>query len=172
VVDDDRPGVAVATRRDTAFAGFYREEVHRLMGFVIKLGATAHTAADVVQVAFTQAWVSWDSIHTNPRAWVRTVATRAFQQQLGVIEVPAEVVPDGRTVLSAEAEVVLEESTRAVRELIGTLPFAQRLTLAWHLDGFGTAEIAAATGRQEAAVRQNLHRARTTLAERVRGGAA
>ncbi|WP_436492845.1 RNA polymerase sigma factor [Actinokineospora sp. HUAS TT18] len=154
------------------FADFYRAEVHRLMGFLIRLGASSHTAADLTQVAFTQAWLAWDSIHTNPRAWVRTVATRGFQRGLTPAEYPVPDVPDGRTVLSAEDEVVLEESTKAVRDLIGTLPFTQRLLLSWHLDGFTTAEIAASTDRTQAAVRQNLHRAKATLEHRLRGGAA
>lgn len=153
----------IRPRKRMEFAAFYRSEAGRLVGFVVKLGATEHEAAEAAQSAFTHAWAKWDSIHTNPRGWVRTVATREFYQQIPRREMPIARVPDRPVLLSPDTVVETSERTRAVHELLAGLPPAQRLIMAWTADGFSTAEIAMATGKTEAAVRKNLQRARHTL---------
>jgi DNA-directed RNA polymerase specialized sigma24 family protein len=58
----------------TEFTVLYLEDLRKLVGFVIKLGATVEEAADVAQSTFELAWRGWDSIQINHRAWLRTVA--------------------------------------------------------------------------------------------------
>jgi RNA polymerase sigma factor (sigma-70 family) len=163
-----------STIRRMEFARFYRSEVSRLVGFIVKIGANEHEAAEAAQAAFTQAWVAWESIHTNPRAWVRTVAMREFYRQIPRREFPSASVPDRPVLLSADAVVEASERTKAARELLAELPTTQRHVIAWTADGFSVAEIAKETGRSEAAVRKNLQRARDTLKRRLaenQGGA-
>jgi RNA polymerase sigma-70 factor (ECF subfamily) len=57
----------------------------------------------------------------------------------------------------------LGEEERQVITLLLQLPAKQRAALAWHLDGFTTEESARSMGTTQAAVRQNLARARATL---------
>nr|WP_042197496.1 sigma-70 family RNA polymerase sigma factor [Kibdelosporangium sp. MJ126-NF4]CEL23001.1 WhiB-type transcriptional regulator [Kibdelosporangium sp. MJ126-NF4]CTQ90141.1 WhiB-type transcriptional regulator [Kibdelosporangium sp. MJ126-NF4] len=151
------------TGRD-AFTEFYCAEVKPLVRFVMKIGATEHEAADAAQAALIQAWTDWDSIHTTPRAWARTVATREFHRLRAGPETPHEAIPDRPELLSPESVVIISERTRAALDMLNTLPPVQREVLAWKADGFTIAEIAQGTAcRTEAAVRKNLQRARASL---------
>lgn len=168
------PSKRLSAARDAEFSEFYRAEVSRVMGFVMKIGATEHEAAEATQAAFTHALANWRSIHSNRRAWVRTVAIRQFYRQIPVREFPSATVPEPPTMLSPETIVETSERTKTAHELLAGLPPTQRHTMAWTADGFSAAEIAGFTGKTEAAVRKNLQRARDTLKRRLRetdGGA-
>ncbi|WP_327250093.1 RNA polymerase sigma factor [Streptomyces sp. NBC_01320] len=76
----------------------------------------------------------------------------------------AETSADWRTPLQATE---LNEQQRHVLHTLLQLPFKQRSVMAWHLDGFSTAEIAESMGLEQAAVLQNLSRARRTLKQQL-----
>lgn len=156
-----------------AFAELYRADITLLVGFLMSAyGADVDEAWDAAQSAFAQAWKNWSSIHTNPRAWLRTTAHRGFLRQ-----VPdrndrlGRAVPDRPDVaLTPEQIAVVAESTARMRDLFQGLPPAQREALALKLDGFTYPEIAEITGQTHDAARQNVSRAKATLRSRMGGG--
>jgi RNA polymerase sigma-70 factor (ECF subfamily) len=141
------------------FDQFYSKELAALIRFVRRYGADAHTAADVVQDAFTEAYRQWDSIE-NPHAWLRKVASRMYYRGL-LCEIPVQDAPDRPLIY--EDTVEAGEQGRQVFEALAALPERQRQVMAWHLDGYSHAEIAAQLGISQAASRQNFHRARRAL---------
>ncbi|MFI7639686.1 RNA polymerase sigma factor [Nonomuraea sp. NPDC049400] len=162
-------------------AAFYDQEAKPLLGFLLKAGADAHLAADLVQASFEDAIRTWETI-SNPRAWLRTVATRKLWRSKDLKrshEDPAGDLPDGEQLLPAghrsqllrpDAMLEFSDEKRRVMDHIATLPRLQRMVLAWHLDGYGTDEIATHLQTTPAAVRQNLTRARTALKQKLSGG--
>lgn len=163
-----------ATLRLAEFSAFYRSEVGNLAWFIMKIGATYHEATEAAQAAMAHAWAAWESIHSNRHAWVRTVAIREFYRQSPKSVDPRATVPDRPVLLSPDVVVEISERARAAQELLAELPTTQRHVMAWTADGYAIAEIAHATGSNEAAVRKNLQRARDALKRRLaegRGGA-
>jgi RNA polymerase sigma-70 factor (ECF subfamily) len=190
VVDDDPAGVDAPRRPRqwtppapephrtgdedrAAFAELYRADITRLVGFLMSAyGADADEAWDAAQTAFARAWQHWSSIHTSPRAWLRTTAHRVFLRQ-----VPdrhdrlGRAVPDRPDVaLTPEQIVLLTDSTARLRDLFQALPPAQRVALALQLDGFTYPEIAEIVDQKEGAVRQNVSRAKARIRSRLEGG--
>ncbi|MFC7304683.1 RNA polymerase sigma factor [Streptomyces monticola] len=144
------------------FAQYYAQHMVRLTRFVMRHGATAHEAADAAQAAFTAAFPQWAAIE-RPAAWLRTVAVRQFLRRPGPQEAPVGEVPDEPAGCGPLDEVMVKEEGRRVLAALSGLPMRQRCVMAWHLDGFSHGEIADALAMSPAAVRQNLHRARTAL---------
>ena len=130
-----------------------------MVWFLMSLGASGHEAADVAQTAFTEAFPVWPTIRC-PRAWLRQVASRIYYRQLNRAETPVESLPDGQGPLSAAVATELRDEARTVLAALASLPPRQREVMAWHIDGFGSAEIAATLHIDPAAVRQNLIKAR------------
>lgn len=163
-----------APRQDGAenraeFGECYRAEITRLVGFLMAAGADADEAWDAAQTAFARAWEQWSSIHTNPRAWLRTTSYRVFLRQVPDRESRrGRAAPDKPDVaLTPEQMAQLAQSTAAVRELLGGLPYAQRVALALRMDGFSYDDIAEITDKTEAAARQNVSRAKAALRARL-----
>ncbi|HEV2779669.1 MAG TPA: RNA polymerase sigma factor [Actinophytocola sp.] len=145
------------------FSEFYRTEFATLVGFVMKaVGATVYEGTDAAQAALTEAWAKWGTLF-NPRAWVRTVAIRAYYRSVPVREVSLDHHPEVLDLVATDCPVELSERTAAAHALLELLPPAQRIVLAYSTDGFSDAEIAAELGKSLEAVRQNRHRARKTL---------
>ncbi len=140
------------------FSMFYRCEVGKVVGYVVKVtGTTVHEAADAAQAAFVLAWENWAHIR-NPRAWVRTVATRELYRSM----------PDRRTVvgqaLVADSAVVEPgETWHEVVAALAELPLMQRQVLAMTADDFPDDVIAHELGTTAQAVRQNRSRGRKAL---------
>ncbi|MFJ5034552.1 RNA polymerase sigma factor [Streptomyces sp. NPDC088560] len=144
------------------FALFYSEHLAMLTRFVMRLGASPHEAAEAAHAAFVEAFPKWSQI-TTPRAWLRTVATRAYLRQTGLRDQLTDTVPDqpgGECPLTA---VVLKDEEQYVYKALGMLPPRQRQVMAWHLDGFAHSEISDELGITVEAVRQNYARARASL---------
>lgn len=162
VAIDADPGTGRRPAQDSAqesFEAFYREEMAQLIRFMRRYGADVCTAADTVQEAFTQAYTQWDTIE-NPHAWLRLVACRIYYRRR-LSEIPVEDVPD-RPVIYQDPVEAREQSHR-VFEALAALPERQRQVMAWHLDGYGHAEIADLLGISQDAVRQSFSRARRSL---------
>ncbi|MFJ9121257.1 RNA polymerase sigma factor [Streptomyces sp. NPDC102394] len=170
---DDTAAAAEARQLSVAAADVgcsYEEDRPYLLRFLLRHGATFPEAEDAVHSAFVELMRARQPVH-SPRAWLRTVALRAFLRQM-VPEDPeqdladrlAETRVDWHTPLQA-AE--LSDQQRRVLQALIELPFKQRTVLAWHLDGFSTAEIAEAMSMEKAAVLQNLSRARRTLKQQL-----
>jgi RNA polymerase sigma factor (sigma-70 family) len=136
-----------------------------LVRFLLLNGASWTEAQDAAQDAFTQMCAPGVSV-AHPKAWLRTVAWRSWVRQQVKPEDCCAELPEPTLILQwstpAQAAEIGEEQ-RHVIALLLTLPAKQRAAMAWYLDGFTTEESARAMGTTQAAVRQNLGRARTAL---------
>jgi RNA polymerase sigma factor (sigma-70 family) len=148
------------------FAACYAKEMPGLVWFVMGLGADTHTAADVAQSAFAEAFQVWDRIQHHA-AWLRRVAGRLYYRQMITQEALVDAVPDQRGSLSAVSAVELRDEARAVLAALADLPPKQRQVMAWSIDGFSPTEIADHLGVDSPSVRQNLAKARKHLKKRL-----
>jgi RNA polymerase sigma-70 factor (ECF subfamily) len=145
------------------YAMVYQAEKPRLVRYLIQCGANWHEADDAAQHALAALHNQWGTVR-NPRPWLRTVAFREFigtrdaneRSRKGLDQLR---VPEG----PADIESLLEQD--AVLSAIRRLPDRQRRVFALHFDQFETSEIAEVLQISEAAVRQNLARARARLKE-------
>ncbi|MEV4191253.1 RNA polymerase sigma factor [Streptomyces toxytricini] len=145
----------------------HHEQYPALVRFLLLSGASWSEAQDAAQDAFTKMCTPGMVIQ-YPKAWLRTVAWRSWlSQQVREEEACAEL-PEPHVGLSwqtpAQAAEIGEEERQVIAQLL-KLPSKQRAALAWTLDGFTTEESARAMGTTQAAVRQNLARARAALKE-------
>ncbi|NUS29402.1 MAG: RNA polymerase sigma factor [Streptomyces sp.] len=157
------PGIELAE-------ALHHEQYPALVRFLLFQGASWVEAQDAAQDAFTQMCAPDLSI-THPRAWLRRVAWRSWVSQQVKPEDACAEMPEPETHLRWQTPAhaaELEEEERRVMSLLLLLPAKQRAALAWHLDGFTTEESARAMGTTQAAVRQNLARARAALREGLR----
>jgi RNA polymerase sigma factor (sigma-70 family) len=147
------------------YAMVYQAEKPRIMRYLMQCGAGWHDADDAAQRALAALFEQWGTVR-NPRPWLRTVAFREFARARAVTELPLD--DDDQLVISpgpADIDFLLEQD--AVLTAIGQLPPVQRMVFALHFDQLRTSEIAEALEMTEAAVRQNLARARAGLKERL-----
>ncbi|WP_282791452.1 sigma factor-like helix-turn-helix DNA-binding protein [Streptomyces sp. CC224B] len=146
------------------------EELHEteypaLVRFLLLHGASWNEAQDAAQDAFTQMCAPGVAIR-YPKAWLRTVAWRSWVAQQVRLEDSCAEPPEPRALVRWQTPAhaaELGEEARRVTALLLRLPAKQRAAMAWHLDGFTTQESARAMGTTQAAVRQNLARARAAL---------
>ncbi|WP_179202115.1 RNA polymerase sigma factor [Streptomyces caniscabiei] len=156
--------VAVPRRQPhEAFDALYSAEKDHLIKFLMYQGASQFEAADAAQDALAAVLPDrWQTLQT-PRAYLRRAALRFYLRQTNLQEEPTGEVPDRPGLSSPVDRVLLSEETTTVLDAIRQLPPAQRSVLAWSMDGFSPAEIAAELKQPPAAVRQNLCRARRQL---------
>ncbi len=149
--------------RQAEWEACYRAEMPQLIRYLMKCFGESdmRDAADAAQTAFTELFIRWDTVG-NPRAWLRTVAFRQMLRQPA--EYPLDTQPEP-SVLSASSPVVLREQELQVLTALRRLPLAQRQVMALVYDQFSYREIAGIVGKNEAAVRKNIERARTALQE-------
>ena len=153
---------------EAAFTALYRDDLHDLVRFLMKaVGANIHDAADAAQKAYTLAWQAWNTL-TKPRAWVRTVARREYYRSSPNRDIVTDSPPDRPVLLTPESCLETSERTKIAHRLLGMLPMTQRIVLAWFTDGFSIDEIANELAMTPAAVRQNLHRARTAMKKQLK----
>lgn len=145
------------------YAMVYQAEFPRLVRYLIQCGANWHDAQDAAQHALIALHKQWATVH-NPRPWLRTVAFREF---IGARDADKRSL-EGHDQLRApqgpaDIESFLEQD--AALSAIRQLPPLQRHVFAMHFDQLETSEIAEVLEISEAAVRQNLARARARLKE-------
>ena len=179
MVDDRLPGAtrtpvpadpgAGHERED--FIQFYQEQMSKLVLFVCAgTGAHVEEAWDAAQIAMTEAWRQWSDI-VVPRAFVRTVAVRAYYRAMPNPRfttgnpVPDQV--DGA--LTPDQIVELTESTAELSVQLDGLTVDQRLAFTLAIDGYRTNEIAAIVVKSEDAVRKNIARAKAAIAKKIAG---
>jgi RNA polymerase sigma factor (sigma-70 family) len=151
------------------FAALYRQQRSALVWYLRCHGAGQAEAADAVQDAFACALIAADEIR-DPRAWpawLRTVARRCYLRALARRGATGDVltmadVPDvaGPAALDSPD---LRRQEELVLSLLSGLPPQQRRVFALCYEGWSTAEIAVQLGMDQAAVRQNIARARAAL---------
>lgn len=153
---------------DVAFSAFYRRFVPTLVGFLVWQGARLPDAADLAQVAMSEAYRYWSTIR-EPEAWVRRVASRALVRHIARVEPedPAGEIPERSSLLRSLTNVTAWEQQHEVLRLLDLLPPRQRQVMAWTLEGYTPAEIAKELKIESDAVRSSLSKARKTLAQHL-----
>lgn len=152
---------------DAAFVAFYRDCLPRLAAFLRWQGVPLHEAADLSQKTMIQAYQCWSTID-KPHAWVRRVASRLWARKVAqAVEAPAADIPERPSSL-AITEVEAWEQRHEVLRILDRLPARQRQVLAWNLDGYTPAEIAAELRMTPEAVRGSLAKARRAVATYLR----
>jgi RNA polymerase sigma-70 factor (ECF subfamily) len=146
-----------------SFGEFYAREILRLLQFMRKQGASWDDAWDASQEAFTEALRRWRTIE-NPRAWVRTTATRAYiRQQARGQEDEERVARADWTPRPPFDKLEISEQESLILKIIASLPPRQRQVMAWHYDGYSNIEIAEILGLSADAVGASLYQARQQL---------
>lgn len=155
------------------FAALYRRQRSLLIWHLRSHGASQAEAADAVQDAFAEALLARDRMRDEAAwpAWLRTVAVRSYQRARAAREAgqAAAVVPVAELAGVADASAAsgdaaeLRRQEEVILALLAALPPQQRRVFTLHYEGWTTGEIAALLGIRQAAVRQNITRARRSL---------
>jgi RNA polymerase sigma factor (sigma-70 family) len=152
------------------FAALYRQHRSALVWHVMCLGASQADAADAVQDAFAYALRAAEQVrdHRAWPAWLRTVAARCYLRSAARRGVTVAEIPDTRVAGPDDNDGGWQREF--VLSLLAALPPKQRHVFALHYEGLSTAEIAAQLGLDQAAVRQNVARARASLKRAITQG--
>jgi RNA polymerase sigma-70 factor (ECF subfamily) len=151
---------------DLEFTLFYTDQMPRLVTFLIVQGAGRTVAADLAQDVMTDVYRQWDDLD-NPRAWIRTVATRAWwrwirkNRAVDLSHRLDELLP-----ATSRAEPEEIENRHELLTVLNLLPVGQRQVMAWTYDGYQPTEIAVLLQMEPATVRSRLRDARATLRKR------
>jgi RNA polymerase sigma factor (sigma-70 family) len=151
------------------FEVFFRARFKAMVRFlIVKEAASLADAEDAVEEAMSAAYTAWSTIG-NPEAWVRQVALRALikvrqrdRRHLAVLSALADLLPVG-----VWEDMGLRAEAARVVELLKKLPPAQREIMAFRVDDFTPAEIAAILGKDPQTVRSNLRAARRAMAAMI-----
>jgi RNA polymerase sigma factor (sigma-70 family) len=149
---------------------FYRQQIVKLVGFVIMMGAKLHDAEDIAQVAMLKLLEDWNTVR-DPIKWVHTVATntykrgsRAREAATGELILESAVAP---ALFSPESRAEVAEEFAEVAAALSELPEQQRLAIAWRMYDYTNAETAEALGTTRKAVAAAYRRGRQTLKARL-----
>ena len=150
----------------SAFEGFYREHLARLIRACRLVLLDRAEAEDVAAEAFARLWSRWNAINDDHHAggYVYTTAMRLCARR----------ARRPRPVPVAEGPSATDEVARAldrgeIERALGGLSVRQRQAVVlrdWA--GFDTAEVARLLRLREATVRVHLHRARANLRQALR----
>ncbi len=145
----------------------YRDEGPSLLAYLRRRLADVHAAEDLLQETFFQAArrVERVSQAVSPRAWLftiaRNVASTRLRRSRPVQDLPVEL---------ASSEAVEDPRLERVRQVIASLPEAQRETLELRLrDALTYEEIANVLGIPIGTVRSRLHNALRHLRSELAG---
>src|SRR5262245_40621785 len=167
---DDRLVELAAAGHDRAFEAIVERYRRPLLRYLRRLLSDT-LAEDVVQATFINAW---SSLRTGTevrelRPWLYRIAHNAAINALKKVGEAMEEVPESVGGFATEPATELERRDEMQRALtsIAALPSRQRTALlAVAVDGRAHSDVAEELGLTDGAVRQLVHRARTTL----RGG--
>lgn len=148
--------------------------VKRCVGLLLTMGASYSDAEEAVQSAVIRAWryPKRDEVEDH-FAFLRRCAVNAYlnlrrkdirrfkREQRAFTD--RSIAADPGTDRSPETRAVLNEGVEEALASLRTLPPAQREAYVLRVEGMGYGEIAELTGRSEAAVRQNMSRAKEAL---------
>jgi RNA polymerase sigma factor (sigma-70 family) len=146
----------------SGFEDYYLHDSHRLIRFLLTLGASAPDAEDTAQEAMKAALLNWPALN-HPRAFVRQVARRALyrrwendRKRTHGEQVAAQSAPK-------LVEIDFDDDSRELFAMLRTLSATQREVMAWTIEGYTTEQVAGETGLEPATVRSHLRHARQNL---------
>jgi RNA polymerase sigma-70 factor (ECF subfamily) len=146
------------------FREFYRGFVSTLVAFLMWQCARLADATDIAQDTLIKAYRRWSEIE-HPKAWARTVASRALARHIASIEEdPIGQLSEHSSLLPSSMNVETWEQQHEVLRVLDRLPPRQRQVMAWTLEGYTPTEIAAELQIAAGTVRANLMKARRALA--------
>jgi RNA polymerase sigma factor (sigma-70 family) len=151
--------------------GFYRAHFCRVVRLVMYDGASLADAHEAAQEAFAESWAllsgdpaRWEAVN-DKAAWIRAVAVRKYRRPPGpryrLPTQPGAVIPDLGDASLDPAELTVQ--TQAVLQALRGLEADERIVMAFYLDDFTTAAIAAALGVTGQRVRDIKKKARAAL---------
>ncbi|MDI2127626.1 sigma-70 family RNA polymerase sigma factor [Yinghuangia seranimata] len=159
-------GLALAVLQE--FVEFVDREDAPLVLHLRMRGAQLEDAKDAAQEAFMTAWQhvqqfdGWGGV-ASPRAWIRTVAWRAWcrppgRRRIQPTVIPVAELPDRPDAGAEHAEAtVVKETTLAA---LSRCSDQVRAVMVFHLEGFPAREIAATLGLTDQQVRDALRAGR------------
>jgi RNA polymerase sigma factor (sigma-70 family) len=164
---DERLVALAAAGHDRAFEAIVERYRRPLLRYLRRL-LSDMLAEDVVQATFINAW---SSLRTGTevrelRPWLYRIAHNAAINALKKVGEAMEEMPESVGGFATEPATELERRDEMQRALtsIAALPSRQRAALlAVAVDGRAHSDVAAELGLTDGAVRQLVHRARTTL---------
>jgi RNA polymerase sigma factor (sigma-70 family) len=164
---DERLVELAASGHDRAFEAIVERYRRPLLRYLRRLLSDT-LAEDVVQATFINAWSSMraGTEVRDLRPWLYRIAHNAAINALKKVGEAMEEVPESVGGFAAEPATELERRDEVQRALthIAALPSRQRAALlAIAVDGRAHSDVAAELGLTDGAVRQLVHRARTTL---------
>ena len=146
------------------FREFYRGFVTTLVAFLMWQGARLADATDIAQDTLIKAYQRWSEIE-HPKAWTRTVASRALARHIASIDEDSiEQLCERSSLLPPSINLETWEQQHEVLRVLNSLPPRQRQVMAWTLEGYTPTEIAAELQIAAGTVRANLMKARRSLA--------
>lgn len=168
---DERLLALAADGNGRAFATLIERHRRLLLAMAGRI-AGHERREDVLQLSLLRAWSALCAgveVH-QPQAWlhqiVRNVALTERARNHASTVLPEELEDDRSTATSAEQRLEVRELLRN----LSALPECQRVALvSTELGGLSRREIAADLGTSEGAVRQLVHRARTTVRTAMTG---
>jgi RNA polymerase sigma-70 factor (ECF subfamily) len=151
---------------DEGFEELYQAHSGRLVVQLYVLTQDLHLAEDVVHEAFCRALARWSRIsgYDDPIGWVRRVAWNLATTHWRQARRVRDLVRRHRPEVSAGPG----PERLALVDAMAGLPMAQRRAVILHyLADMTVVEVARAEGTSPNAIKQRLHRARTTLAAQL-----
>lgn len=162
-------GQSVEISAPADFEEFYRQERRRVLALAAALTGRWDVAEELSQEAFLAAHRDWSRIarYEHPEAWIRRVVTNLAVSRTR--RWAAEVRALTRLHSLRGGNVVLPEDGHAFWVAVRQLPRRQAQVVALHyLEDRSVEEIAGVLDCAPNTVKVHLHRARRTLAERLR----
>jgi RNA polymerase sigma-70 factor (sigma-E family) len=160
---DLRDEPATAVRRPESFEDFVAATGDRMLRTAVLLTGDRHSAEDLVQSAYAQAYARWRLVSRaeNPAAYTRTILTRLFLSDRRRKRVPELPLLNGADTPAAPADPVLRMS---LLEALATLPAQDRAVLVLrYFHDLPVADVAAQTGLSGSACRTRASRALARL---------
>ena len=154
--------VTVATRPET-FEEFVAATADRMLRTAVLLTGDRHTAEDLVQGAYAQAFARWRLVSRaeNPAAYTRTILTRLFLSDRRRKRVPELPLYDGADAPAASGDPTLRLT---LLDALATLPALDRTVLVLrYFHDLSVAQVADQTGLSESACRTRASRALARL---------
>ncbi len=160
---------AVECLQREEFSAFYRDNVARLVGFLVAQGARTADAADIAQETMIKLWKSWSAID-SPMAWARVVAGRELVRRLGAVDEGHIDESEHSALLGTASDIDNWVRRDDYQRVLAALPPRQRQVLVWTMEGYSSTEIANQLQLNAATVRSNLRKARRAMARNLGKG--